>query len=100
MQTQSGVMTAETGTYRWMAPEVSFFFPHEFVSLTVVHLYDTRSSLLKTEMSLIPVLSSPHHCLSHPTLARAGPTRSSVKHHPLLFHHPCLLTRNKQLLPI
>lgn len=22
MQTQSGVMTAETGTYRWMAPEV------------------------------------------------------------------------------
>lgn len=22
VQTQSGVMTAETGTYRWMAPEV------------------------------------------------------------------------------
>jgi len=25
MQAQSGVMTAETGTYRWMAPEVCFF---------------------------------------------------------------------------
>ena len=25
MQTQSGVMTAETGTYRWMAPEVCIF---------------------------------------------------------------------------
>jgi serine/threonine protein kinase len=24
VQTQSGVMTAETGTYRWMAPEVHF----------------------------------------------------------------------------
>lgn len=23
VQAQSGVMTAETGTYRWMAPEVS-----------------------------------------------------------------------------
>ena len=25
VQTQSGVMTAETGTYRWMAPEVWIF---------------------------------------------------------------------------
>lgn len=24
VQIQSGVMTAETGTYRWMAPEVTF----------------------------------------------------------------------------
>jgi serine/threonine protein kinase len=24
VKTQSGVMTAETGTYRWMAPEVIF----------------------------------------------------------------------------
>lgn len=24
VQSQSGVMTAETGTYRWMAPEVAF----------------------------------------------------------------------------
>lgn len=27
VQTQSGVMTAETGTYRWMAPEVCIFCP-------------------------------------------------------------------------
>lgn len=26
VQAQSGVMTAETGTYRWMAPEVAFTF--------------------------------------------------------------------------
>lgn len=26
VRAQSGVMTAETGTYRWMAPEVWFFF--------------------------------------------------------------------------
>lgn len=26
VQTQSGVMTAETGTYRWMAPEVLLCF--------------------------------------------------------------------------
>ena len=25
VKAQSGVMTAETGTYRWMAPEVFFF---------------------------------------------------------------------------
>jgi len=25
VQSQSGVMTAETGTYRWMAPEVWIF---------------------------------------------------------------------------
>lgn len=27
VQSQSGVMTAETGTYRWMAPEVRTFYP-------------------------------------------------------------------------
>ena len=26
VKTQSGVMTAETGTYRWMAPEVLIYF--------------------------------------------------------------------------
>jgi serine/threonine protein kinase len=25
VQAQSGIMTAETGTYRWMAPEVHIF---------------------------------------------------------------------------
>ena len=38
VQTPSGVMTAETGTYRWMAPEVGFLkilldFDH-FIYLT------------------------------------------------------------------
>jgi len=34
VQAQSGIMTAETGTYRWMAPEVSiagcvtFYYEH------------------------------------------------------------------------
>lgn len=28
VQSQSGVMTAETGTYRWMAPEVRIFCPY------------------------------------------------------------------------
>jgi serine/threonine protein kinase len=26
VKAQSGVMTAETGTYRWMAPEVIFYY--------------------------------------------------------------------------
>lgn len=30
VQTQSGVMTAETGTYRWMAPEVCIFLDMNF----------------------------------------------------------------------
>lgn len=29
MQTQTGVMTAETGTYRWMAPEVIEHKPYD-----------------------------------------------------------------------
>lgn len=35
VKTQTGVMTAETGTYRWMAPEVIFFsfFPLSFVQI-------------------------------------------------------------------
>lgn len=33
MQAQSGVMTAETGTYRWMAPEVAIV-----ISVSIVHM--------------------------------------------------------------
>lgn len=29
VKSQTGVMTAETGTYRWMAPEVCLFVPNE-----------------------------------------------------------------------
>lgn len=32
VQTQSGVMTAETGTYRWMAPEVSNLDSFSFIN--------------------------------------------------------------------
>lgn len=34
VQTQSGVMTAETGTYRWMAPEVRIFCPFHICQIT------------------------------------------------------------------
>ncbi|GMP97843.1 hypothetical protein CsSME_00045946 [Camellia sinensis var. sinensis] len=57
VQAQSGVMTAETGTYRWMAPEVSMFSYIEpgLLSLPMCNLfvfcffgYVTTSSLLKS----------------------------------------------------
>lgn len=31
VQLQSGVMTAETGTYRWMAPEVCLVFSSSYL---------------------------------------------------------------------
>jgi serine/threonine protein kinase len=34
LQNQSGIMTAETGTYRWMAPEVCMYIlMHSFIAL-------------------------------------------------------------------
>jgi len=39
VKAQSGVMTAETGTYRWMAPEVCFF-----IVTLVVECYQLLSS--------------------------------------------------------
>lgn len=36
MQAQSGVMTAETGTYRWMAPEVAFTFFFSIICMTAI----------------------------------------------------------------
>ena len=34
VQAQSGVMTAETGTYRWMAPEVGILVDvHSFMDI-------------------------------------------------------------------
>ncbi|KAJ0695013.1 putative dual-specificity kinase TKL-Pl-4 family [Helianthus annuus] len=32
VQTESGVMTAETGTYRWMAPEVFEHKPYDHIA--------------------------------------------------------------------
>lgn len=37
VKAQTGVMTAETGTYRWMAPEV--FYVNKFVKLIMLDLY-------------------------------------------------------------
>lgn len=38
VQAQSGVMTAETGTYRWMAPEVAFSFSHAVLVVSILSL--------------------------------------------------------------
>lgn len=35
-QNQGGVMTAETGTYRWMAPEVRIFIIVIFLLIIVI----------------------------------------------------------------
>lgn len=44
VQAQSGVMTAETGTYRWMAPEVGWFCQNCFDDCNFQHKWDVRSS--------------------------------------------------------
>ena len=35
VKTQTGVMTAETGTYRWMAPEVQYIMSLVMVSISL-----------------------------------------------------------------
>lgn len=46
VQTESGVMTAETGTYRWMAPEVLLLCLVIF--FLAFHGFDTRLSELRS----------------------------------------------------
>jgi hypothetical protein len=47
-QDQGGVMTAETGTYRWMAPEVHLYF-------LVINLTLVRNSVLNAHSSVFKV---------------------------------------------
>lgn len=56
VKAQTGVMTAETGTYRWMAPEVLHFYQSFFMILSllglVLYLTCTGLKLILTQTDI------------------------------------------------
>nr|VDC99046.1 unnamed protein product [Brassica oleracea] len=69
VQTQSGVMTAETGTYRWMAPEVIEHKP-----------YDHRADVFSYAIVLWELLTGelPYSCLT-PLQAAVGVVQKGLR---------------------
>lgn len=94
-QNQGGVMTAETGTYRWMAPEVgaccispfTFYFLRSFVFNHPINSLATRSSsadllvVLQTVHldTVLFVVTSLFDKLEHEFFMPCFPTMSSIK---------------------
>ncbi|QCD91161.1 serine/threonine-protein kinase STY17 isoform X1 [Vigna unguiculata] len=69
VQTQSGVMTAETGTYRWMAPEVIEHKP-----------YDQKADVFSFGIALWELLTGelPYSCLT-PLQAAVGVVQKGLR---------------------
>ncbi|KAA8532034.1 hypothetical protein F0562_006823 [Nyssa sinensis] len=81
VQTQSGVMTAETGTYRWMAPEVIEHKP-----------YDHRADVFSFGIVLWELLTGelPYSCLT-PLQAAVGVVQQGLRPTTPKHTHPKLV---------